>query len=92
MKRFISMHMLCAALTGCAGTPFSWDKARQVKLGMTTQQVIDIMGQPTSATWRDNNTQVFVWIDSNAFTGVKSFSVFFTDRKASSVPPIPDGY
>lgn len=92
MKRLISMLMLCTALTGCAGTPFSWASARQVKLGMTTKQVLDILGEPTSAAWRDNNTQVFVWVDSNAFTGVKSFSVFFTDRKVSSVPPIPDGY
>lgn len=92
MKRLFILLLLCMAMLGCAGTPFSWDRAREVKLGMTTKQVIDIMGQPTTASWRDNNTQVFVWVDVNAFTGTKSFSVHFTDRKATSVPPIPDGY
>ncbi len=92
MKRLLALISLCAALLGCAGTPFSWESARQVKLGMTTKQVVEIMGQPTTASWRDNNTQVYVWVDSNAFTGMKTFSVHFTDRKATSVPPIPDGY
>ena len=46
---------LCAA---CAGTDFQWDKARQIRPGMTEDEVTALMGpalsvrkQPWGATW-----------------------------------------
>ena len=51
--------LLCAALcAACAGTDFQWDKARQLRPGMSEDQVTALMGAPSSvreqpwgATW-----------------------------------------
>jgi outer membrane protein assembly factor BamE (lipoprotein component of BamABCDE complex) len=43
-KRLTALVFLL--LSGCAGTPFEWEKARQVKIGTTEADVVALMGKP----------------------------------------------
>jgi outer membrane protein assembly factor BamE (lipoprotein component of BamABCDE complex) len=81
-----------AALAGCAGTRFSFANARQVKVGMTTAEMQDLMGRPYSVTTRGDN-EIWIWSQANGFTGSHS-AVSFTvkDGVVIGVPRIPDNF
>ncbi|HFC8542723.1 TPA: outer membrane protein assembly factor BamE [Neisseria weaveri] len=84
--------LLISFLTACAGTNFKWDNARQIKQGMTEQEVVNLLGTPTMTTSRSDGL-VYVWSHANGMTGsVKSVSVVFQDGKVVSVPNIPANY
>lgn len=91
MKKYlmlVSVLFLCA----CAGTNFKWDNARQIRQGMTEQEVVSLLGTPTMTTSRSDGL-VYVWSHANGMTGsVKSVSVVFKDGKVVSVPNIPENY
>lgn len=90
MKR--SIVALCLILSACAGTPFKWDQARQIKEGMTTNEVTAIMGSPTSVTSRSDSL-IYVWVHVNGLTAAtRSMSVVFKDGKVREAPQIPDTY
>lgn len=93
-----SLAIICAAalLTlvaiGCAGTRFSFDSARQVRVGMTEAEVTKIMGRPYSVNSR-GDVQVWIWSQANGFTGAhQSVSFPMRDGKVESVPKIPESF
>lgn len=91
MRRFIA---LCALLLlgACAGTPFKWSQARQIKTGMTTDEVKSIMGAPYSVTSRDG-ALLYVWVQVNPLTfATNSLRVDFKEGRVISAPPIPDEF
>lgn len=90
MKKLFAIIAL-AVLVGCAGTPIKWNNARQVKLGMTQDEVTSLMGRPYMVSSREGG-QRWVWTFATGFGGAESMSVDFKDGKVVSVPPIPDSF
>lgn len=91
MRNFISAVIVLAALAGCAGTNFSYDQARQVRLGMTEAEVMQVMGRPYSVVSRPDG-QMWVWSRANAFGSAKAVSFRLKDGKVVEVPDIPDSF
>lgn len=93
MLKFVAVCFIALVLGGCsAGTPFSYDKARLVKVGMPEEQVVEIMGNPYSVTSR-NGEQMWVWTHVNTLAGssrVVSFKL--KDGKVIEVPEIPSTF
>lgn len=90
--RILCIASLLLALSGCAGTNFTFDQARQVKVGMTASEVTSIMGRPYAVNSRDG-AEIWVWSRANGFTG-SSRAVSFTLRNGivENVPVIPDDF
>lgn len=78
-------------VSACAGTPFSFDQAREVKVGMTEPQVEQLMGKPYLVTTRGNQ-EIWVYSFANAFGGAKEVSYVFVDGKVTQVPTIPASF
>lgn len=91
--RTLALPFIGAALllSACAGTPFDWSSARQIKTGMTEQQVSAIMGPPYLVKSQRNGV-TWVWSYADAFSGTKTVSVVFQDGKVTDPPPIPESF
>lgn len=89
MKRLAPLFLLL--LSACAGTQFDWANARQIKTGMTEQDVTAIMGAPYLVK-SQNGAITWVWSYADAFSGSKAVSVVFVDGKVSEPPPIPPSF
>jgi len=91
MKKLL-MAMICAALVACAGTPFKWESARQIKTGMTSSEVTQLMGAPYSVT-ASGKKLIYTWVEVNSFTmATKSLAIVFIDDKVTTAPVIPAAY
>jgi outer membrane protein assembly factor BamE (lipoprotein component of BamABCDE complex) len=85
--RNIAIAALCAVLAGCAGTPFDWSQAKQIRVGMTEAEIVALMGKPYLVKTQGDN-QLWVWSYSGLTqTGV--LSVPMKDGLVTSVPAIP---
>lgn len=92
MKNLILVAVVVASLAGCAGTNFNWNNARQIKEGMSEQQVLTLLGKPNMTTSTPNGL-IYVWSFANGFTGTaRSVSVIMKDGVVVSAPSIPDSY
>lgn len=82
---------LTLTVSACAGTNFNWDTARQIKPGMTEQEVTALMGRPYLV--KSAGSQVtWVWSHANALGASKAVSVVFVDGKVSDAPAIPESF
>ncbi|NKI18952.1 outer membrane protein assembly factor BamE [Spongiibacter sp. KMU-166] len=89
--RMIQLGLACLILVACAGVPFTWENARKVELGMSADQVTELMGNPYSVTTRGGEViWVYTWV--NLASGTKTVSYIFKDGAVISVPTIPDGF
>lgn len=89
MRKFVAVAVLAAVLCGCAGTNFTYDQARQVKVGMTETQVVELMGPPYSVVSRADG-QMWVWSHANGMTGSsRAVSFRMVDGKVVEIPAIP---
>ncbi|HDS1695768.1 MULTISPECIES: outer membrane protein assembly factor BamE [unclassified Pseudomonas] len=94
MLRHIHRFLLAAVLVGlagCAGTPFTFGQASQVKVGMTEDQLYEIMGNPYMVVSQEDG-QRFIYTHATAFSGAKSVSFETKDGKVTKVPYIPKDY
>lgn len=92
MKNLILAAVVAVGLAGCAGTNFNWNNARQIKEGMSEQQVLSLLGKPNMTTSTPNGL-IYVWSFANGFTGsARSVSVIMKDGVVVSAPSIPDSY
>ncbi len=90
--RALPIIALLAALSGCAGTNFSYDNARKVQVGMTEAKVTQIMGRPYMVTSRGDE-QMWVWSRANGFTGSsRAVSFKMKNGVVAEVPAIPDSF
>ena len=90
--RLIITCLLMAVLSGCAGTSFSFDQARNVEVGMTEAEVISIMGSPSSVFSRGDH-QMWVWSYANGLTGTsRAVSFKMVDGKVAELPAIPNSF
>lgn len=89
---FAAAAVLALVLSGCAGTSFSYDEARKVKVGMTEEQVTQIMGPPYSVVSRADG-QMWIWSHANGVTGASRVISFrLVDGKVVEVPTIPTSF
>lgn len=83
-------------LTGCATAgsgKINWDNARQVKDGMSKQEVTALMGQPYRVVARNDGTQRYVWVNVNLYSGTQSAALDFDkDGKVVKAFQIPDTF
>lgn len=77
--------LVSTALAACAGTPFSWENARKIQPGMTSNEVTAIMGQPYMINVSGNKT-IYTWSYAEAFAGSRAVSVVFVDNKVNQAP------
>ncbi|WP_136477286.1 outer membrane protein assembly factor BamE [Pseudomonas sp. DG56-2] len=94
MLRHIHRFLLAAVvvtLAGCAGTPFTFGQASQVKVGMTEDQLYEIMGNPYMVTSREEG-QMWIYSHATAFSGAKTVSFETKDGKVTKVPYIPKDF
>jgi outer membrane protein assembly factor BamE (lipoprotein component of BamABCDE complex) len=92
MKR-IAVLLGAAMLAGCAaGTPFKWETVRQLKAGMTQDEVAAAMGRPYSATTRGDET-IWTWSYANGMTGSnRAASLVFVGGRLVQPAEIPSNY
>lgn len=91
MKRILAAAAV-ALLVGCAGTQFTWDQARQIKQGMSEDQIVALMGKPHTVR-SSNGQQVWVWVWVNTLAGsTKTVSVVMVDGKVKEAPEIPKSF
>ncbi|MDQ0653493.1 outer membrane protein assembly factor BamE domain-containing protein [Pseudomonas cedrina] len=89
---FAAVVVMALTLSGCAGTSFSYDDARKVQVGMTEEQVTQIMGPPYSVVSRADG-QMWIWSHASGMTGVsKVISFRLVDGKVVEVPAIPTSF
>lgn len=89
---FVVTAILALVLAGCAGTNFSYDDARKVKVGMTEDEVTQIMGPPYSVVSRADG-QMWVWSHANGMSGASRVISFrMVDGKVVEVPVIPSSF
>lgn len=93
MRKYLAAACIAVSvLAGCAGTPIDWGSARQVKVGMSKDEVTKIMGTPYMVTTTCDG-ELWVWSYANVYTGTKSMSLpFDKEGKVKAVPSIPDGF
>ena len=91
MRTIIAIALLAAVLSGCAGTQFSYDKARTVEVGMSEYEVLHIMGRPYSVVTRGDE-QMWVWSHATAWGGARAVSFKMKDGKVIETPSIPQSF
>ena len=81
MKKVFALLLASLLLTACAtaGTKFDFSQARQIRVGMTEQEVVQIMGKPMSVTAR-GQSQVWVWSYAKAGAFSVKFSLEITTK------------
>jgi hypothetical protein len=85
----LTVALGAALLTACAGTKFSFEQARQVKVGMSEAEVTERMGKPYMIK-SQGDTQVWIWSHANGLTGgTQMISFEMKGGKVESVPVIP---
>ncbi|WP_306522153.1 outer membrane protein assembly factor BamE [Rheinheimera sp.] len=90
--KYVIAVFLTLTLIACAGTPFNFENARQVKVGMVESEVTNLMGSPYLVTTKGEE-QIWVWSYANGMSGAsKSISFVMKDGKVISVPTIPDSF
>lgn len=89
--RAVPLIVATLLISACAGTPFDWSSARQIKTGMTEQQVTAIMGPPFLVKSQHGGV-TWVWSYADAFSGAKTVSAVFQDGKVTDPPPIPESF
>lgn len=90
--RTIFAALVMIVLAGCAGTNFSYDRARQVQVGMTEAEVTKIMGPPYSVS-SAGGSQMWIWSHANGMTGSsRAVSFKMQDGVVVEVPQIPASF
>ena len=88
MKRLLPL-LLALILAGCVGTHFAWSNARAVKVGMTKDEVRQIMGKPYLTTSEGPN-DIWQWTYGTGWGTGGNFQIVIKDGKVVEVPRIPD--
>jgi outer membrane protein assembly factor BamE (lipoprotein component of BamABCDE complex) len=78
-------------IVACAGTPFKWDDARRVQIGMTQAEVKGILGKPYSVATQNGNV-IYVWSHANAFGGHRVLRIDFRGGVVIAAPEIPEDW
>ena len=91
MKKLFFSLLIALTFIGCAGTNFTWEQARQVKVGMSEKELFELMGKPYMVRTLSDQT-IYTWSYSDGFTGAKAISIPVKNNQVVSVPNIPDSF
>jgi hypothetical protein len=82
------VFVLTSILTACVGqTPFEWDRAKQVRLGMTETELRMLMGRPSKIQIK-GETQMWVWSYTTPSNTTRSISFELKDGIVTAIPYI----
>lgn len=91
-KNILTVALSIAVLAGCAGSRFSFQEARRVQVGWTTDQLQESLGRPYMVTSRQDE-EIWIWSFANGLTGAtRSISFIVKDGKVVGTPKIPDHF
>jgi hypothetical protein len=85
-------HIAALLLTGCVsmGTNYDPDAIDRLRIGMTTAEVIQLLGQPNQVVNNSDGTQRLVWVHSTgSMFGANARSVglpFGADGRLTEIP------
>lgn len=90
----IALIASSAMLAACAGSgPIKWDNARQVKEGMTEQEVMALLGKPYRVSASPDGTQKWLWVYANGLTGSSaSAHLTFKNGRVQTAFKVPDSF
>lgn len=89
MKKLFAAVALLLLLSGCVGTNFSWESARQIKPGMTESEVVALMGDPYQIVSDKEGTK-WIWAWANLYSAnSRSMAVLMKDGKVAAPPDMP---
>ncbi len=93
MKKHFILSILLAAslLSACAGTQFKWNNVRKINAGMTSDEVIQIMGQPNGI-YSQEGKLIYSWYSANLFNGNRGIKIEFRDNKVTEAPAVPNSF
>lgn len=92
MKKLAIAVLVIFVLAGCAGTKFRWKDVRKVQTGMPKEEVVHLIGKPTSVSITPDGVR-YIWVYVNGMTGAsRSLWIDFKDGKVVKAPPIPDEF
>jgi outer membrane protein assembly factor BamE (lipoprotein component of BamABCDE complex) len=96
LKKLATIFLIAfaAILAGCAGSgPIKWDNARQVKQGMSQQEVTALLGKPYRVSASPDGTEKWLWVYANGLTGSSaSAHLTFKDGKVQTAFRVPDSF
>lgn len=90
MKKLIVI-LLSLVLLACVGTPFRFENARQVKVGMAEAEVTQLMGPPYMVS-TVGDQQIWVWSYAPMIGAPQSVTFIMKDGKVSKFPTIPESF
>jgi hypothetical protein len=92
MRKIVIVAALAAIIAGCAGTKFSFDRARQVTVGMSEAEVITLMGNPYSVSTLGDK-ELWIWSYANGVSGgSRTISFLLNDGRVVETPNIPKSF
>jgi spermidine/putrescine-binding protein len=93
MKKYFILSILLAAtlLSACAGTQFKWSDARKINVGMTSEEVVQIMGQPNGI-YSQEGKLIYSWYSANLINGNRALKIEFKDNKVTEAPAVPNSF
>ena len=92
LPKSVAACLLAMLLVACAGTNFSFDRARRVQVGMSEADVKKLLGRPYMVT-STPDSQLWTWSYANGITGAhKTLVIPMKDGKVASVPNLPNDF
>jgi hypothetical protein len=91
-KHFIPSILLAASLlSACAGTQFKWNDVRKINAGMTSEEVIQIMGQPNGI-YSQEGKLIYSWYSASLINGNRVVRIEIKDNKVTEAPAVPNSF
>lgn len=92
-RRHLWLALAAAALcAACAGSDFQWKQARQIKPGMTADEVSSLMGPPTAKRAQPFG-ETWTWAYMNPREGgARAVSVSLRDGRVVYGPGVPQSF
>jgi hypothetical protein len=84
MKRLVIVSLVLL-MSACAGTRFEWSQAKQVQIGTTEAELMNLLGKPYLIRTR-GETQVWVWSYADGLGGRGVVSFELKDGRVTTVP------
>jgi hypothetical protein len=89
MKTKLLVPLIALLLfAGCVGTPFRWETARKIQVGMTKAEVTTLMGNPAIMTTA-GESEIWTWSYGTGLGTGAAFKIVIKGDKVTEVPKIP---
>ena len=84
-RRLCILIALASALAACVATPFEWENAKHVRLGMTEAELRALMGRPNKIEIKDD-IQRWVWSYATPSKTIRSVAFELRDGVVTAIP------